>query len=78
MLRLGEKRRTITNYGRHGLGKVIRGTVFPHYKCHKVTWVSSDHVTENQIHHITVSRQFRKCLEYVRKNEEQIFGMTLI
>jgi exonuclease III len=30
---------------RHDL--VIRGTIFPHKDCHKVTWVSTDHKTGN-------------------------------
>ena len=43
----------------------IGGTVFQHKNCHKVTWISSDHETQNQIDHIIVSRRFRKSLEDV-------------
>jgi hypothetical protein len=41
---------------------VIRGTVFPHKKCHKVTWVSPDYRTENQINHIAIDRKFTRSL----------------
>ena len=36
---------------------VIGGTIFPHMLIHKVTWISPDNVTENQIHHICISRE---------------------
>jgi exonuclease III len=45
---------------------VIGGTIFPHRRCHKVTWVSPDHNTENQIDHVAVSRKFSRSLLNVR------------
>ncbi|XP_065356005.1 uncharacterized protein LOC135950386 [Calliphora vicina] len=45
---------------------VIGGSLFPHKPVHKVTWVSPDHVTENQIDHITISRKWRGSLLDVR------------
>ncbi|XP_065360577.1 craniofacial development protein 2-like [Calliphora vicina] len=41
---------------------VIGGTLFPHKTKHKITWVSPDHVTENQIDHIAISRKWRGSL----------------
>jgi endonuclease/exonuclease/phosphatase family metal-dependent hydrolase len=45
---------------------VIEGSLFPHRECHKVTWVSLDNKTENQIDHQTISRQWRSSLCDVR------------
>lgn len=45
---------------------VIGGTLFPHPRVHKVTWVSPDGRTENQIDHITISRKWRGSLLDVR------------
>ncbi|XP_047111838.1 craniofacial development protein 2-like [Schistocerca piceifrons] len=45
---------------------VIGGTLFPHRNCHRITWVSPDHVTENQIDQIVISRKFRNSLLDVR------------
>ena len=41
---------------------VIEGSLFPHKTAHKATWVSPDHVTENQIDHICISQKFRRSL----------------
>ena len=66
--------------GTHGLGQmnengerfadlcalnqlVIGGSIFPHKCIHKATW---NHVTENQIDHICISRKFRRSWRDVR------------
>ena len=38
---------------------VIGGSIFPHKRNHKATWISQNHVTENQIDHIYISCEFR-------------------
>ena len=45
---------------------VIGGSIFSHKRIHKATWVSSDHVTENQIDYLCVSKRFRRSLQDVR------------
>ena len=45
---------------------VIGGSLFPHKTKHKATWVSPDHITENQIDHVAVSRRHRRSLLDVR------------
>ena len=45
---------------------VIGGSIFPHKRIHKATWISPDHVTENQINHICISRKFRRAWQDVR------------
>ncbi|XP_058828450.1 craniofacial development protein 2-like [Topomyia yanbarensis] len=45
---------------------VIGGSPFPHRPVHKVTWVSRDGFTENQIDHICISRKWRRSLLDVR------------
>nr|KAG5689406.1 hypothetical protein BaRGS_017924 [Batillaria attramentaria] len=45
---------------------VIGGSIFPHKRIHKATWRSPDHVTENQIDHICISRKFSRSWRDVR------------
>ena len=39
---------------------VIGGSIFPHKCLHKATWISPNHVKENQIDHICISCKFRR------------------
>ncbi|VDP71995.1 unnamed protein product [Schistosoma mattheei] len=45
---------------------VIGGTIFPHKRIHKATWIPPDHTTENQIDHICINKNFRRTMEDVR------------
>ena len=53
---------------------VIGGTVLPHKDCHKVTWVSPDHKTENQIDHVAIGRKWRRSLLDVRNERGADIG----
>jgi hypothetical protein len=53
---------------------MIGGSIFPHKKSHKVTWVSPDGATENQIDHICISRKFRRSLEDVSNKRSADIG----
>ena len=45
---------------------VIGGSIFPHKRVHKVTWVSPDHYTENQIDHTCINKRYRRSVQDVR------------
>ena len=45
---------------------VIGGSIFQHKQIHKITWVSPDAVTENQIDHVCINKKFRRSLQDVR------------
>lgn len=55
----------LTNFCAHN-NFVIGGSVFPHKKIHKVTWISPNLRTENQIDHVMISRRYRSSLLDVR------------
>ena len=45
---------------------VIGGSIFPHKKHHKSTWMSPDGRTENRIDHFAISRRWRTSMQDVR------------
>ena len=45
---------------------IIGGTLFPHRDIHKISWISADGDTHNQIDHILINRKFRSALQDVR------------
>ena len=45
---------------------VMGSSIFPHKRIHKATWISPNHVMENQIDHICISRKFRRSWQDVR------------
>ncbi|XP_053956129.1 uncharacterized protein LOC128861771 [Anastrepha ludens] len=53
---------------------VIGGTLLPHKYIHKVTWVSPDSHTENQIHHILISKKWRGSLLDVKNKRGADIG----
>lgn len=47
-------------------GLVIGGTVFQHKTIHKLTWVSPDGRTCNQIDHIAINQKWRRSMTDVK------------
>lgn len=45
---------------------VITGTIFPYKPRLKITWISPDGRTENQIDHVLISKQHRTSILYTR------------
>ena len=45
---------------------VTGGSVFPHTKVHKISWVSPDNKTGKQLDHICIASKFRRSLLDVR------------
>ena len=46
--------------------QVIGGSIFPHNRHHKWTWISPDGRTENLIDHFAISRRWRTSMQDVR------------
>ena len=49
----------------HANSLVIGGNIFPHDEIHKVTWISPNGFTKNQIDHTIITRRFRRAVEDV-------------
>ena len=45
---------------------VLDGSMSPHRRLHRTTWLSPDQSTENQIDHFSIGERFRRSLKYVR------------
>ncbi|XP_073811735.1 uncharacterized protein [Musca autumnalis] len=53
---------------------IIGGTLFPHKRSHKITWVSPDGRTENQIDHICINKMWRHSLLDTRNKRSADIG----
>jgi len=56
---------------------ITGGTVFPHKSCHKLSWVCTDNITENQIEHIAITKRNRRTLVDVRNKRGAEIGSDL-
>ena len=45
---------------------IIGGTIFPHKNIHKITWISPDGNTKEQLDHILINRKWKGSLQDVR------------
>lgn len=50
---------------------VIKESIFPQKRIHKATWRSHDHVTMNQIDHISINKKFRRTWKDVRVHHKR-------
>ncbi|MBN3279776.1 CFDP2 protein, partial [Polyodon spathula] len=57
---------------------VMGGSVYPCKRVHKATWISSDHVTENQIDHICIGQKFRWSLQDVGRGADAASDHNLL
>ena len=53
---------------------IIGETICPHKTCHKVSWVSPDNITENQLDHTAISKRFKRSLLDVRNKKGADIG----
>lgn len=54
---------------------ILGGTMFKHKTSHKITWVSLDGQTENQIDHICINLQWKEILLDVRNRRGADIGL---
>lgn len=47
-------------------GLIIGGTILQHKNIHKLTWISPDRRTSNQIDHICINKKWRRSLRDVK------------
>jgi hypothetical protein len=51
---------------------IFGGSIFAHKRIQKANWISPDNITENQIDHICISKEFRRSLQDVQKRAEGV------
>ena len=59
---------------------VIGGSIFAHKRIRKATWVSPDHIIENQIDHFCINKKFRRSLQdvYVKRGADAALDHHLL